>query len=231
MAEENVTIMTRICNWWGQLKSIQRNFILASILLVILPCLVVCVFYLCTFNEGLSKDNADWGTFGDFVGGICSLFLTAMNVWVFYKLTVAISNQEEVRAKAQKQFEMLKIKLHKQEELISMFCNAKEQTFTMVDLDNGIATINSKAIDGIMETYYELKHSGLCLATFDTEEYNGICRTLQYAQRMIHGDEDENENRPDWDDLMCSLYLKLRKIERKLKAEYRQTLNGVIISD
>ncbi|GAB2940315.1 hypothetical protein [Aquaspirillum soli] len=38
-----------------------------SFALIIL--VVVVIFYFANFNHGLSKDNGDWGTFGDFIGG------------------------------------------------------------------------------------------------------------------------------------------------------------------
>lgn len=40
-----------------------------AIFVAVITLFSVIVFYLVNFNQGLSKDNGDWGTFGDFVGG------------------------------------------------------------------------------------------------------------------------------------------------------------------
>lgn len=48
---------------------------------------VLLVIYFCKFNGGLSIYSNDWGNFGDFLGGIGVTLLTALNVYIFYRLT------------------------------------------------------------------------------------------------------------------------------------------------
>lgn len=227
MAEEKFTIRTRICNWWGKFKPIQRNFILVSIFLVMLPCLVVCIFYICTFSGGLSHDNADWGTFGDFVGGICSLFLTAMNIWIFYLLTRTISEQEAKREDVRQKFEALRFKLQKQEELIKNYSNAVEKTFSSIDLDTGLAVINTNTFDEVMHTYNQLRNFKSLLNTFDSQEYNRLLNNLRHIQNLLHDNGVDDEDFTDWAERMFSHYMALQRIERMLEAEYAQTLNDL----
>ena len=62
------------------------------------------------FSATFSTNNADWGNFGDFFWGLGTMLLTALNVYVFYRLTVVFGKSEEERDKAalnlqQRQFE------------------------------------------------------------------------------------------------------------------------------
>ena len=57
-----------------------------------------------------SVNNTDWGGFGDFFWGLGNMLLTALNVYVFYKLTRSIGESEKDRDDAalniqQRQFE------------------------------------------------------------------------------------------------------------------------------
>lgn len=57
-----------------------------------------------------SAKNTDWGGFGDFFWGLGTMLLTAMNVYVFYKLTLSIGESKNDRDEAalnlqQRQFE------------------------------------------------------------------------------------------------------------------------------
>lgn len=46
---------------------------------------VVVVFYFANFHNGLSKTNADWGAFGDYVGGILNPVIAAFAFYLIAK--------------------------------------------------------------------------------------------------------------------------------------------------
>lgn len=59
--------------------------------------LIILIVYLETFNKGVSANVSNWDLFLNFYNGIVITFLTIANIWVFYKLTVAIENRNETR--------------------------------------------------------------------------------------------------------------------------------------
>lgn len=74
--------------------------------------IVIVLFVLfCTyryiFNGNLSSDISDWTAFVNIFNGVGMLLLTALNVWIFYKLTVLIAENEEKHRLCDKQKEAL----------------------------------------------------------------------------------------------------------------------------
>ena len=76
-----------------QSKDLQRNVILC----IVFVSIIILAFYFYMFNSGLSKDSNSWSNFGDYVNGLLTPFLTAINIYVFIKMTNAISSLEERR--------------------------------------------------------------------------------------------------------------------------------------
>lgn len=62
----------------------------------------VIVAYFCVFNDGISTDNQDWGTFIQIFEGFIMAILTAVNIYIFYQLTVAIEDKNQERVVKQK---------------------------------------------------------------------------------------------------------------------------------
>ena len=76
-----------------QSKNLQRNVILC----IVIVSIIILAFYFFMFNNGLSKDSNSWSNFGDYVNGVLTPILTAINIYVFIKMTIAISSLEERR--------------------------------------------------------------------------------------------------------------------------------------
>jgi len=64
-----------------QSKDLQRNVILC----IVFVSITILAFYFYMFNSGLSKDSNSWSNFGDYVNGLLTPFLTAINNYVFIK--------------------------------------------------------------------------------------------------------------------------------------------------
>lgn len=67
--------------------------------------LVVIVAYFCVFNGAISTANQDWDTFVQIFNGLVMAILTAVNIYIFYQLTVAIEDKNQERAVKEKVFE------------------------------------------------------------------------------------------------------------------------------
>ena len=126
-----------------QSKKLQRNVIVC----IVVAFIIIPAFYFYMFNSGLSKDSNLWSNFGDYVNGILTPILTAINIYVFIKMTIAISSLEEKRtinanaieeARFEKEMhhekEMLMMQLRKQE--IDTFVKQMNRIFDYSSIEN-----------------------------------------------------------------------------------------------
>lgn len=67
--------------------------------------LVMIIAYFVTFDGGISTANQDWDTFIQIFNGVIMTILTAVNIYVFYHLTVVIEDKNQERAVKEKVFE------------------------------------------------------------------------------------------------------------------------------
>ena len=77
-------------------------FIGIGIVLFILFCT-----YRYVFNGNLSSEVSDWTAFVTIFNGVGTLLLTALNVWIVYKLTITIAEKEEQHRLFDKQKELI----------------------------------------------------------------------------------------------------------------------------
>ena len=126
-----------------QTKNLQRNVFIC----VFVVSVIILAFYFFMFNDGLSKDSNSWSNFGDYVNGVLTPILTAINIYVFIKMTIAISSLEERRtinanaieeARLEKEMhhekEMLMMQLRKQE--IDTFVKQMNRIFDYSSIEN-----------------------------------------------------------------------------------------------
>lgn len=76
------------------MKQIQYIF-RYSFIGIFLVLIVLYLFYRCTFDGSLSTEISDWIAFVDIFNGVGVLLFTSLNVWIFYKLTLLIAENEE----------------------------------------------------------------------------------------------------------------------------------------
>lgn len=67
-------------------------------LLAFLFSIVLVLLYFRFFHYGFSNDSNSWSNFGDYFNGVLSPILTAVNIYVFIRLTSTISKIEDNRA-------------------------------------------------------------------------------------------------------------------------------------
>ena len=77
--------------------------------IIITVCAIICllelgviVAYFCIFNGEISTVNQDWDTFIQIFNGLVMTVLTAVNIYIFYQLTVAIEDKNQERIIKQK---------------------------------------------------------------------------------------------------------------------------------
>ena len=59
---------------------------------------ILLIPYFIFFHYGFSNDSNSWSNFGDYFNGVLSPILTAVNIYVFIRLTTTISDIESKRA-------------------------------------------------------------------------------------------------------------------------------------
>ena len=76
----------------------MKRTIIAVCTIIGLLELAMIVIYFVVFNGGLSTANNDWDTFIQIFNGFIMTILTAVNIYVFYHLTVVIEDKNQERA-------------------------------------------------------------------------------------------------------------------------------------
>lgn len=67
-------------------------------MLAIVACIIPVVAYYVRFRSfGLSKDPTDWGTFGDYIGGVYSVILSIIAIYVTYMIREREDKSKEKR--------------------------------------------------------------------------------------------------------------------------------------
>ena len=80
----------------------MKNTIIAISVVIGLLELGVIIAYFCVFNGAISTANQDWDTFVQIFNGLVMAILTAVNIYIFYQLTVAIEDKNQERIIKQK---------------------------------------------------------------------------------------------------------------------------------
>ena len=83
----------------------MKKTIIAVCAIIGLLELAMIVIYFVVFNGGISSTNQDWDTFIQIFNGVIMTVLTAVNIYVFYHLTVVIEDKNQERAVKEKVFE------------------------------------------------------------------------------------------------------------------------------
>lgn len=68
---------------------------------IILSVIAILFLYFFTFHNGLSSDSNEWNNFASYFNGIINPIIMIINVFVFIKLTKAVSDEDRKRTKMQ----------------------------------------------------------------------------------------------------------------------------------
>ena len=163
-----------------QSKNMMRNVLVC----IILVSLCVIAFYLYVFHDGLSEDSSVWSNFGDYINGVLTPILTAINIYVFIKMTIAISNLEERRTKNALAFEdaRLEKEMRHEKELLMMQLR-KQEIDTFVNQTNRIYEYSSKEkrIEALQQvTDYLTSFAETGFKWFNIEDKNHTERRIGY---------------------------------------------------
>lgn len=74
-----------------QSNGINIGFTIAFVVIILLVTILTTLYFY-QFNGGLSVNSGDWANLSSYLYGIPTMLLTALNVWLFYKLTSAANS-------------------------------------------------------------------------------------------------------------------------------------------
>ncbi len=98
---------------------LKRNWVAIIVVAGVIACLISIGFYIYIFgSNGFSKNNAHWGTFGDYVGGFLGTILALISVLLIY-----ITYRNQVISTRIQQFETTFFNLI--DRIIHLECKAK----------------------------------------------------------------------------------------------------------
>ncbi|WP_374419516.1 putative phage abortive infection protein [Chromobacterium sp.] len=160
-------------------KSFRAKFTLWHFLVVLIFAFMVLVlaFYFASFHEGLSKENGDWGTFGDFFGGTLNPILTFISIVILVK-TIRLQIEEQDRsAEFQKSSEEnFQKQLTLQQEEYSRSVRAQEAAEQSLQLQ--IKTQKEQQIEKTFFSLLEL-HNQTLHAVFPADEALSPIKSLR----------------------------------------------------
>jgi len=154
----------------GEASNVDSNSInTRAVIYIILGIILFVVgFYLYKFHYGLSNVNGDWGTFGDYIGGILNPVIAAFAFYLIAK-TYELQKREleatrsllGVSTKAQKdqiKLAALTALLNSNLTSISLLKSEKVEVLKTISLDyqSSEKVFRSKAVDSQSSEYLEL---------------------------------------------------------------------------
>lgn len=170
---------------------------------------IVLFFLFCTyryiFNGNLSSEISDWTAFVTIFNGVGTLLLTALNVWIVYKLTITIAEKEEQHRL-----------FDKQKEALNHFISTIYAVFTP-DVEDPICEINSELLGKafhklkLMKTVYApfCNVFGKAEYTDFVEEFRVFC--LEYFKEISAEPEGKDMQREAF-----TIYMKALNLEMKI---------------
>lgn len=180
-----------------QSKNLQRNVIIC----IVLVSIIILAFYFFMFNNGLSKDSNSWSNFGDYVNGVLTPILTAINIYVFIKMTIAISSLEERRTINANEIEEARLEKEMQHEKIMLMMQLRKQEIdTFVKQMNRIYDYSSKEnrIQSLQQvTDYLTSFCETGFKWFNIEDNGHTKRRIGYltvSLRTVLFDLEDNKN-------------------------------------
>lgn len=129
---------------------------------------MVIVAYFSIFNGNISTNNQDWGLFIQIFNGLIMAILTAVNIYIFYKLNITIENKNQERNIKEKidkvQSVITQLRVNQYEEIRSLITDVKVELMQNVFNPQNIFKLQKKLME--MDQSFLYKSSDLGYDSF-----------------------------------------------------------------
>jgi large-conductance mechanosensitive channel len=206
------------------------------ILLILIGASIAFVTYFNFFHGAVSTNSQDWASFGNYISGVLMPLLTAINIWVFVKLTQTInqSQTEFQKNESYRQDERHKSELEQQRRLIITQMRQAEINQLSKTLDRSFIPESSSCSDMQamrLSTKNNLNKSIIEIDSFLNEKQNlfplnhnsSAYIALIDVNRMIGEIQDQFDN-PDFEVKLVEL-MKLK--HKAIQALYQFTTDNI----
>lgn len=171
----------------------MKNTIIAICVGIGLLELVVIVSYFCIFNGAISSANQDWDTFIQIFNGLVMAVLTAVNIYIFYQLTVAIEDKNQERTVKQKvsdaQSVITQMRVSQYEEMRNIVSDVRVDAYTHKYNSENLMLLKKKMMAIDMSMLFKndiLEHDSFLFPAIDD-----ICKKCEkIEQQKAYTDED-----------------------------------------
>jgi len=163
---------------------------------VIVICLIVLgvvSFYFANFHNGFSIENGDWGTFGDYVGGILNPVIAA---FAFYLIA--------------KTYELQKRELEATRSLLEVSTDAQKNQIKLAAL-TALINSNFARISLLESERVKLKQEQVTYGSMRFNCDDPMAQANQETQSEIRGELVENNSK------ICELKEETNKLEEQIK--------------
>lgn len=189
---------------------IKRIIIAFGIFLLIILIIPIIIYSINFHNHFISMDSSDWGTFGDFIGGITNPIIGIVNVLVLVYLTLKISeiekNNRSIDQTNRENENLDGIRLEGFKELNSFFMRLVKRIANDTPIENTEKVSIKFEFDGIIHPYIDL------FKTFDNTK-----RINELSSRLLKIPEYRTESESleiisKFSDLLSELRIEIRTI-------------------
>lgn len=111
----------------------MKNLKFIVLAIVVFPLGYYCINF---FEHRISDSPADWGVFGDFIGGTANPLLSIVNIWVLWHLTKEVSKQDNQMALNQFRFDFY-------QKIKGAFNQFNEEEILSADIENLLMDLDS----------------------------------------------------------------------------------------
>lgn len=171
------------------MQNLKQNY---KIIVFIVLLLVVIISFLVVYHQhfpgGISNNHSIWTEFGTIFNGVLTPILTAINIYVFFLLTIAIDNNNERRQREKSENDKTLLQMQFRKSEIDRFDEAiSTALMPKVDMSNDYQYLHSISlaiyyIDSFIENKFELfdlddlsgTRNQMCQLGFKLREYQNI---------------------------------------------------------
>lgn len=171
----------------------MKNTIIAISVVIGLLELGVIIAYFYIFNGAISSANQDWDTFIQIFNGLVMTVLTAVNIYIFYQLTVAIEDKNQERTVKQKvsdaQSVITQMRVSQYEEMRNIVSDVRVDAYTHKYNTDNLMLLKKKMMAIDMSMLFKndiLEHESFLFPAIDD-----VCKKCEkIEQQKAYTDED-----------------------------------------
>lgn len=197
----------------------NKVIIISVFVLIVIAMLGVWFYaYRPTFSTStFSSSNSDWGGFGDFFWGLGTMLLTALNIYIFYKVNAIIEKNK-----------LAKDKLEMENDRINEYKSLRDECLKRISAD--VFVVDTNYIAQLDSYIRELRRFENIFPFLRDERKRDALNTLQKNLRLLHDPKSLNEwskthSKDELDSLNCVTYSFSEWILQYMMADRNDTIN------